>query len=253
VPRTAVAGRWITVALVAVSMQGCGSEPLEREPWIDRPIDEWPHIAMTNQVTFKGQSYDRLGNSFLVVSRSDTFAVTVKHTFLAFRQIGLETIDLGEDFVSWRVYPKGHPDRDMLLGELVNADPKEKTGEFRTLKVRDWILFRLKESCPDIRPLRIRERPVEPDEIVTAVGWARAQETANPTLIRMKVYRNPGPYFYVQTLTQGQDPAGRSGSPVIDENGHLVGIVSGAEGRLGVVGSVEYLNTVLNRLDRAQE
>jgi len=46
-----------------------------------------------------------------------------------------------------------------------------------------------------------------------------------------------GPCYYVNNLTENVDPAGRSGSPVIDANGYLAGIVSGAEGNLGVTGN----------------
>ena len=60
--------------------------------------------------------------------------------------------------------------------------------------------------------------------------------------MKMEMFRNEGPYYYTNTLTENVDPAGRSGSPVIDANGYLVGIVSGAEGRLGVTCNVSYLD-----------
>jgi len=50
-----------------------------------------------------------------------------------------------------------------------------------------------------------------------------------------------GNYFYVDTIESDGHPEGTSGSPVIDQNGYLVGIVSGAEGKLGVFGAVKYL------------
>jgi hypothetical protein len=62
----------------------------------------------------------------------------------------------------------------------------------------------------------------------------------------MKMYKNLGNYYFIQTLTKNIDPAGRSGSPVIDKNGYLVGLVSGAEGNLGVVGSVAYLRKLFD-------
>ena len=36
------------------------------------------------------------------------------------------------------------------------------------------------------------------------------------------------------------------GSPVIDKNGYLVGIVSGQEGKLGVIGGIKYLTTMFD-------
>jgi hypothetical protein len=38
-----------------------------------------------------------------------------------------------------------------------------------------------------------------------------------------------------------------SGSPVIDKNGFLVGIVSGQEGNLGVMGGVKYLTLMFDK------
>ena len=43
------------------------------------------------------------------------------------------------------------------------------------------------------------------------------------------------------------DPTQTSGSPVIDANGHLVGLVSGAVGRLGIVAGVAYLRQLFDR------
>ena len=63
----------------------------------------------------------------------------------------------------------------------------------------------------------------------------------------MQMFSNAGPYYYVNTLTEDVDPAGRSGSPVIDANGYLVGIVSGAEGNLGVICNVSYLDELIER------
>jgi hypothetical protein len=65
----------------------------------------------------------------------------------------------------------------------------------------------------------------------------------------MKIYENTGNFYYTTTLSKDIDPGGRSGSPVIDSNGHLVGIISGAEGNLGVVGSISYLKETLNKLE----
>lgn len=56
-----------------------------------------------------------------------------------------------------------------------------------------------------------------------------------------------GNYFYTQTMTPNVQPYGRSGSAVIDKNGYLVGIVSGAEGNLGVIGSVDYLREMFDQ------
>lgn len=223
------------------------------EPWVSNPLSDWPSIALTNTIQFRDTTYHHLANAFLVRTPSDTFAITAKHLFLVFKQNGLTHIDLGTQFMHWHMHPKLQPDIQIEAGKLINANPTEDIGEFRTLKVRDWIAFHIQTPHPDIYPLTIRNTPLTEGEIVTAIGWAHKQATKNPSHIEMQVYKNLNDYYYVNTLTPNVDPAGRSGSPVIDKNGHLVGIVSGATGNLGVIGSVKYLNHILNQTSTNEE
>lgn len=58
---------------------------------------------------------------------------------------------------------------------------------------------------------------------------------------------NPPAYHYVQPLNRCIDPEHTSSSPVIDANGYVVGLVSGAVRQLGVVAGVEYLRSQLDR------
>ena len=65
----------LVAALGLIALQCGRHEPPEREPWIDKPLQEWPSIALTNDVTFHGKAYKKLANSFLVSAPPDTFAV----------------------------------------------------------------------------------------------------------------------------------------------------------------------------------
>ncbi len=71
----------------------------------------------------------------------------------------------------------------------------------------------------------------------------------NPTLIKLKCYKNLADYYFIQTISNKSQPHDRSGSPVIDKICYLVGILSGAEGKLGVVGSVNYLRRMFDKYD----
>jgi len=55
-----------------------------------------------------------------------------------------------------------------LIKRLINRDDNEPIGQFNTLKVRDWIIFDLREKRKDIYPLKIRFTPVKKNEIVYA-------------------------------------------------------------------------------------
>jgi hypothetical protein len=63
----------------------------------------------------------------------------------------------------------------------------------------------------------------------------------------MQCFKNLGNYFYIKPSKN--QPLGMSGSPVIDKNGFLVGIVSGQEGNLGVMGAVIYLTAMFDTYD----
>lgn len=173
----------------------------------------------------------------------DTLGVTCKHVFMVFeKRHGLEHVDLGNLSVRWEMVSPERPGLVAETGRLVNADPEERIGAFNTLKVRDWLLFELEEVPEDVYPLKVRYAPVRKGEIVHAVGWSWEQERRDrPQRVELECFMQQGPYFYTRTLSEGARPEGTSGSPVIDAKGYLVGIVSGAEGNLGVIGSVEYL------------
>lgn len=228
----------------------CKNEtPVEKEAWVGQPVSQWPNFALTNEISFQDTTFTDLANAFLIQTGKDTLGVSCKHIFMVFENgLGLTTIDVGKEFISWTLYPKNDERNRVTVKRLINADPEENIGQFNTLKVRDWILFEIDKNFTDTYPLKIRYTPVKTNEIVYAVGWGMNQEdNRSPALIKLQCFKNLGPYFYVQTLTEGIQPHGRSGSPVIDKNGYLVGIVSGAEGNLGVIGSVNYLRKIFDQ------
>jgi len=235
--------KFIVIGLLLLVL-GCENEPsVTKEIWIKKPLSQWPNFALTNEISFKDTTYKDLANSFLINTGYDTLGISCKHLFMVFEnQLGLKSIDLGGNFNYWKLYPKNNIENRVFVKRLINANSEEKIGQFNTLKVRDWILFEIDKDQLDLYPLKIRFTPVKTNEIVYAVGWGMKQENkSTPALIKLQCFKNLGDYFYIQTLSTNIQPNGRSGSPVIDENGYLVGIVSGAEGNLGVIGSVNYL------------
>lgn len=240
---------FLSFSLLIIS-DGCRKQQATpRENWMNKPINHWPTFALTNNIAFSDTTYQSIANAFLVDTGKDTLAVSCKHLFMVFAsQQGLSSISLGPHFVSWKMYPKNRPQQQVTVKRLINQSAQEPIGQFNTLKNRDWILFTLREKNKNIYPLKIRYTPVKPNEIVYAVGWGTLQKDyRHPALVRLRCFRNMGNYFYVRTLTNNIAPEGRSGSPVIDRNGYLVGLVSGAEGNLGVIGSVAYLQQLFKQ------
>jgi len=238
----------IAIAVLVFAI-GCGNESqIIKESWIEKPKSEWPDFALTNEISFVDTTFTDIANSFLVDTGFDTLGVSCKHLFMVFEnRLGFKNIDLGNTFKYWSFYPKNRREKKVSVKSLINKNPKEQIGQFNTLKVRDWIIFEIDKKPSGLYPLKIRYSPVKKYEIVYAVGWGTKQtDNSEPSLIKLQCFDNLGDYYYIKSLTTSIQPNGRSGSPVIDQNGYLIGIVSGAEGNLGVIGSVNYLKKLFD-------
>ncbi|MCG9970526.1 serine protease [Christiangramia crocea] len=238
------------ILAIVIGLTGCKEKPpSKKEAWMDQPASEWPHFSLTNEISFADTTYTNLANSFLVNTGKDTLGVSCKHIFMVFQdQLGLQNIDLGSGFNYWKLYPKNYKEEFIYIKSLINSDSKEEIGDFNTLKVRDWLIFEIDEQNSKLYPLKIRYTPIRKNEIVYSVGWGMKQEdNSYPGLQKFKSIDNLGDYYYAANYKSDVLPYGRSGSPVIDENGYLVGIISGAEGNLTVIGSVQYLKKLFDQ------
>lgn len=221
--------------------------PVVREAWVDQPIQEWPDFALSNDIAFSDTLFSFLANAFLVDTGADTVGVTCKHIFMVFqKQRGTNSISLGDAFQSWTFRSSKDPGRTVATRRLINEDPTEPIGDFSGIKDRDWLIFELGDRSGDVYPLKIRHSPMEKGETVYAVGRSlEGRHDPDPVLSPLSVYRSTGYYSYVQPLDPTVNITHTSGSPVIDKNGHLVGLVSGSVGRLGVIAGVAYLRRLL--------
>ncbi len=245
--RVGVVARSFCILGLSVALSCRPTPDIPPEPWVEKPIEDWPDFVLTNDIHFSDTVFSGIGNAFLVDLGWDTVAVSVKHIFLFLQdQRGFETIDLGPDFVEWEMRSLKQPERVLGVGRPLNENPSEGIGDFNTLQVRDWLAFRLPAGGSGFYPLRVRPSYLKKGEAAFAVGRSQAErESTHPRITPLRIYEALGPYYFVESMDPEADPVGTSGSPVIDKNGHLVGIVSGATGRLGVVASVEYFLEVV--------
>jgi hypothetical protein len=245
--------RMLCALLAGALLVSCGrsgtATDLPPEPWADHPVSEWPDFVLSSDVVFSDTTFSYLANAVAVDTGLDTVGATVKHLFMVFRnQRGTETIDLGEDFEAWSFRSSRDSTLVLRAERLINADRNEPISDFSGLKDRDWLLFELGAWVEGVYPLKVRYAPLERGEVVYAVGRSlEERRDPDPVLSPLRVYRAASTYYYVQPLDDTIDPRGTSGSPVIDENGYLVGLVSGGVGRLGVVAGVEYMRQQFDR------
>ncbi|MEJ2595659.1 MAG: hypothetical protein P8100_11185 [bacterium] len=240
----------VSLFILVFWISGCSPPPeTVPEPWVSLPADEWPDFALTNEVSFTDTTFHNLANAFLVNTGTDTLGVSCKHLFMVFEHPpSITSIDLGPDFKYWTMYPRNEPGKTVRVIRLINTNPDEPIGYFNTLKDRDWIILEVvkKDTLP--YPLKIRLKPLEKYEVVYGVGWgSNPTDSLRPEITTMQCYKAMGNYYYMKVLSKKSHPAGKSGSPVIDKNGYLVGIASGAEGKLAVIGSVQYLTRLFDQ------
>jgi len=238
------------ILILILITTACENEPeIIAESWVNQPVKDWPDFALTNEISMNDTIFKDLANSFLVTTGKDTVGVSCKHIFALFENVlGFNSIDLGDRFDYWEMYPKNKPGKRVKIKKLINENIEEPIGPFNKMKDKDWIIFELNDLSEQLYPLKIRYTPVRKDEIVYAVGWGILQEdNTNPALIRLRCYKSLGNYYFMLPMKTDTKPNGRSGSPVIDRNGYLVGLVSGAEGNFAVIGSVQFLKSLLDR------
>jgi hypothetical protein len=228
----------------------CGGAPeTTRTAWIDRPQDQWPPIAMVNEVRYIDQYFPVAGCSFLLDTGSDTVAATAKHVLIYFKSDSMQTISFNSTLVSWIMHPKDSPADSVVVGRLINEDPLERI-EYAPSR-NDWLLFEILEASPDIEPLRFREKPLDKGETVYIVGWRYADVERPQRIYQGQVVDWTDGEVIVSTkeLASNTIP-GLSGAPVIDSDGHLIGLMSQKDGELERLAGIEYAREALRAAGR---
>ncbi|HNR06279.1 MAG TPA: DoxX family membrane protein [Saprospiraceae bacterium] len=238
------------------SLNAITGQPVE--PWIHKPFDQWPEIALVNRFSLKdGSGYDDpslsyAGTAFLVRKDDAVFAVTVKHIlFLAWRKFN-NRVFISDKIGRWTMHLKNNPGLRLAAGPLLNEDPDEKIqdGFENGVLQRDWLIFKTDSIPEKIHPLTIGSHlPSLGDKVYLTGNPYRIDHTVH---FRGKVVKQEGPVFLVQfEMPDTVFLGGASGSPVLDENGHLVGIFSTsrrdpASGRIQyIMNTTHYLHAVL--------
>ncbi len=226
------------------------------EPWVNRPISQWPQIALTNNIVFKNgdqyihPSFAYAGTGFLVNTGRDTVAVTAKHVLLIARNRKSNSVSINNELLRWSLRPKGMAFDSVLVDKLLNDDTSEVIeGSTSTIFERDMLVLSIKKTSPAIHPLRPRYSMVKPGEKVYVIGCPYADKTSVVTT--GTVVNKYGLDILISTDKPLQP--GGSGSAVIDANGLLIGVMSSVSydnktnRDVSVVISTEYLRDVLTK------
>lgn len=228
----------------------------EKETWVDLPKNQWPVIALTNHVQFKNgdryvdPSFIYAGTGFLIDNGKDTLAATAKHVLFVAKNKNTGNVEINAALKEWVMKPKRSQADSAVIDRLINEDSTEiLEGRNSTIMERDWIIFTVKSITGAIYPLKPRYSPLKPGEAVYILSCAYDDSTS--TISAGKVVRKEGMDILIERNMK-EHLGGSSGSPVIDTNGYLIGVISSstADNKTGkavsVAISTDYLLNVLN-------
>ena len=228
----------------------------QKEKWTTYPKQQWPPIALTNNVLFKNgdryidPSFTYAGTGFLIDNGTDTLAATAKHVLWIAKNKKATTVQINHDMQQWIMKPKGSTKDSVLIDKLINEDSAEiLEGQASTIIDRDWLVFSVKNVVGNIVPLKPRYSPLVTGEKVYIPGCAYNDSTC--MVYEGKVLRKEGMDILIE-CNMKEHMGGSSGSPVIDANGFLIGILSSGamDNKTGknvtIAVSTEYLYNVLH-------
>lgn len=202
------------------------------EAWICKPRDLWPQIAMVNEVWYTNgeryvhPSFEYAATGFLIDTGTDTLAVTVKHVLWVAKTRSMNRVDVEGRLVRWIMHPKGNLRDSVVIDKLVNSDTSEiLSGPKSTITQRDWLVFTTKYTSPHIQPLKPRYTAVKTGEKIRFFGCP--YKSVNCMTAESEVVEIEGNRV-IFLMPEGMELGGASGSPVVDENGLLIGILGGS-------------------------
>ncbi len=215
---------WLLI--VALLTTACDARrPLSKakaESWVAQDPKTWPQIVLTNDATFAKKHSSLEGASCFLVKASDgrVFGVTAKH--LIGEDGGVEPeikpAYLNSVIKSWKMSPRTMPESFVEVNKL---------AAYGATETDDWLLFSMKEKSPlPAEALKVRKDSVEVGETVYLLGCPYEDEKTKQNVYKGLVragFKNQFTFEFVPAV----DLRGFSGAPIVDANGHLVGILTG--------------------------
>jgi len=185
---------------------------------------KFPPVTMTNFVEFNDSKFNNpiAGCSFLVATIKDTFAVTCKHALWVAKSDEMKCISFENTLKQWRMQRKDDTTKYVITDKLLNENKNELIGEENVNS--DYLVFSIRENHSDVKPLKLRTTGLEENETLFIVGWTFQDRIGEQRIYEVKYVKSLANKILVEM--PALNLAGTSGSPVLDKNGLLVGIVS---------------------------
>lgn len=206
--------------LVTMSSSSCAQEKVSQATF--------PAIALTNGIEFVDPKFDqpRFSCGFLLKHNTETFAVTAKHLLKIIKTEQMTTLVLDNSIKKWAFYPLDKKDELIVADKLLNENSAENLDDKSTYD-EDWLLFSVKTNKSNVKPLELRTTPLTPGEKLFVIGWTRKMEEGSQRVYEFEYYKTIGNRLLLKDIIVPEQFGGLSGGPVVDQQGLLVGIVSG--------------------------
>ncbi len=183
-------------------------------------------IALINDVSFNNAEYDNnnAGNGFIVTHKNMNYAITAKHILMIVKTDKMTSVDFAGELKNWKMYDKNNTTDYLIVDQMLNADRKEQLN-WQTLK-NDWLVFSIKQNKTDNKPLSFRTTPLITGEQLFVVGWSYQDKEGPQRTYHYEFEKTTDGLHHLKQITGPQSLAGLSGSPVIDKNNQVIGVVS---------------------------
>ena len=195
----------------------------------------WPPTTMINDVIFKDSKFDRfnIGCGFLLKVNQDTFAITAKHIICIAKTDIMKTTNFENGLKQWTMYPKDKKEQTVIMDRLLNEDKTDSVSfEFinrHDTTYNDYLIFKIKQNNSRLKPLEMRKTKLKNGEILYAIGWTYNDTEGSQRIYKYSYYQSKGTRFTMRLINAPENGGGLSGSPVVDSDGLLVGIMSGKD------------------------
>jgi V8-like Glu-specific endopeptidase len=203
---------------------------------------------MINHINYIDRNYSVAGCGFLLDIGTDTIAVTAKHILAFFKSDIMSTVSFNNSLVQWEMYPKNNNMDKVYIEKIINENSNESLQGIPADK--DWLLLTVKQKSLNIHPLQFRKSPLNVGEKVYIIGWRYSDNNCTQRIFEGKFVKSMGGslILYTELLSNNTIP-GLSGSPVIDSDGYLIGIMSQKYGKMERLSSIEYPMELLKNIN----
>ena len=192
----------------------------------DKTFEE---ITLVNRIDFFESKLDqpKFSCGFLLRHNDNIYAVTAKHLLKIIKPDEMKTLTFENYIKSWSLYSLENKSETVICDKLLNENKSEILKAKSTYE-NDWLIFSIKENLSKSKPLQIRTTPLIAGEKLYVVGWTRKMENGKQRVYEFEYYKTIENRILLKDIIVPEQFGGLSGAPVIDENGMLTGIVSGA-------------------------